>query len=323
LYTITANKDGLIYFNEVQYEGSEWTTTRSPLISVNGNTKYALTLTNDVRVLALMEYDSSKKCIGMSEMSLSACSFTTKKETRYILCKIGKLNAVNGTVYTTQIQLEKGSATPYEPYKETLSTIPTENGLAGIKVSSGGNYTDSNGQQWICDEIVKYADGSGKHIQRVKKAVFDGSEDEIIKSSSTNNYGYITHELKINGVVAHQEIRSSCSSHFNYLALWQSNGFNFYNTNVGVIILTKFETVDLLREFLNTNPVTFVVPITPIVTPLTAEEIAEIEKLHTFYPITNISNDFDCGMSVTYNADSKNYIDNKIAILTTAMVNNI
>ena len=54
-----------------------------------------------------------------------------------------------------------------------------------------------------------------------------------------------------------------------------------------------------------------------------AEEIAEIEKLQTFYPITNISHDFDCGMSVTYYADSKNYIDKKISELATAMVNNI
>ena len=53
---------------------------------------------------------------------------------------------------------------------------------------------------------------------------------------------------------------------------------------------------------------------TPIRTPLTAEQIAEIEKVHTFYPVTNISNDFDCGMKVTYLADSKNYIDNQLAL---------
>ena len=44
----------------------------------------------------------------------------------------------------------------------------------------------------------------------------------------------------------------------------------------------------------------------PITTPLTAEEIS------TFYPTTNISNDFDCGMMVKYNCDSKNYIDKKL-----------
>lgn len=33
--------------------------------------------------------------------------------------------------------------------------LSTPNGLPGIPVTSGGNYTDQNGQQWICDEIFK------------------------------------------------------------------------------------------------------------------------------------------------------------------------
>lgn len=32
-------------------------------------------------------------------------------------------------------------------------TLQTPNALPGIPVSSGGNYTDENGQQWICDEV--------------------------------------------------------------------------------------------------------------------------------------------------------------------------
>ena len=32
-------------------------------------------------------------------------------------------------------------------------TIPTPNGLLGIPVAAGGNYTDGTGQQWVCDEV--------------------------------------------------------------------------------------------------------------------------------------------------------------------------
>ena len=46
-----------------------------------------------------------------------------------------------------------------EPQSLTLST---PNGLPGIKVDSGGNYTDENRQQWICDEI-----NSTERIQRI------------------------------------------------------------------------------------------------------------------------------------------------------------
>ena len=37
--------------------------------------------------------------------------------------------------------------------KTQTLTLPTPNGLPGIPVTSGGNYTDQNGQQWVCDEV--------------------------------------------------------------------------------------------------------------------------------------------------------------------------
>ena len=57
----------------------------------------------------------------------------------------------NDIVYPAVYVGEK--ALQYEPYREQLLTIPTPNGLPGIPVTSGGNYTDENGQQWICDEL--------------------------------------------------------------------------------------------------------------------------------------------------------------------------
>ena len=66
---------------------------------------------------------------------------------------------------TVKPQLEVGStATPYEPYKSQSLTISTPNGLPGIPVDSGGNYTDASGQQWVCD-VKDY--GTGKYTQMV------------------------------------------------------------------------------------------------------------------------------------------------------------
>ena len=58
---------------------------------------------------------------------------------------------------------------------EQSQTLPisTPTGLHGIPVSSGGNYTDADGQQWICDE-VDFA--RGKYVQRFKMLEFDGTE---------------------------------------------------------------------------------------------------------------------------------------------------
>ena len=71
-------------------------------------------------------------------------------------------------------QIEPGStATTYAPYREQLLTLPTPTGLPGIPVTSGGNYTDSTGQQWVCDEVDLER---GVKVQRIDKGVFDATK---------------------------------------------------------------------------------------------------------------------------------------------------
>ena len=65
------------------------------------------------------------------------------------------------------------SSPDYEPYREQLLTLPTPNGLPGIPVTSGGNYTDQNGQQWVCDEVDLER---GVKVQRIDKAAFDSTK---------------------------------------------------------------------------------------------------------------------------------------------------
>lgn len=52
-------------------------------------------------------------------------------------------------------------------------TLQTPNGLPGIPVTSGGNYTDENGQQWVCDEVDLER---GVKVQRVDKTCFDNTK---------------------------------------------------------------------------------------------------------------------------------------------------
>lgn len=115
------------------------------------------------------------------------CSVKNKDDWK-ILVEIQKTNTSNTFILTedteigiyvipeditqpgyVQIQLERGAtATSYQPYREPQTlTINTPNGLCGISVDTGGNYTDSTGQQWICDEIDFER---GVYVQRVKKS---------------------------------------------------------------------------------------------------------------------------------------------------------
>ena len=51
--------------------------------------------------------------------------------------------------------------------------LQTPNGLPGIPVTSGGNYTDASGQQWVCDEVDLER---GVRVQRMDKAAFDSTK---------------------------------------------------------------------------------------------------------------------------------------------------
>lgn len=74
---------------------------------------------------------------------------------------------------TVQVSLTRNKITTYSPYREQLLTLPTPNGLPGIPVPSGGNYTDPQGQQWVCDEVDLER---GVKVQRVDKAAFDSTK---------------------------------------------------------------------------------------------------------------------------------------------------
>lgn len=218
-------------------------------------------------------------------------------------CQVHPNKTVDATVYP---MLNKGTEPlPWEPYKETTATIPVTD-FAGIPVESGGNYTDSNGQQWICDEVIKYADGSGEKIQRIKKKVIKGSNDGYWDIQ--NDRYFILHgsEDGFERPINPRFISNVGSVTYNVL---DNGGYGFayaYGYRVRFENMNpENNTLDDLKTYLKENPITtYAVLKEPIHTPLTAEEIAEIEKLHTFNPVTNISNGADCGMSVTYFTNS-------------------
>lgn len=86
-----------------------------------------------------------------------------------------RLQTKKGTTLNTtvQVSLTRNAITAYSPYREQLLTLPTPGGLPGIPVASGGSYTDSTGQQWMCDEVDLER---GVRVQRVDKAAFDSTK---------------------------------------------------------------------------------------------------------------------------------------------------
>lgn len=210
-------------------------------------------------------------------------------------------------------QLEIGSvATEYEPYKSQTLTISTPNGLPGIPVASGGNYTDANGQQWICDEIDFWR---GVRVQRVYRKKFTNADGmKRVESGFGYRFAYATPPLvqsdKTNGV------RSLCDS----LPLaWYGGTYstpNCYTVN-GVeimIALAGNETLDELADYFADKPIEVQgVFVEPIETPLTEEELAAYAALYTYKGNTTVSNDAGAWMDLEYVMDAKKYIDSLVA----------
>ena len=233
--------------------------------------------------------------------------------------------------FTIKVMLNVGqTAFPFEPHKETYASISTPNGFPGIKVASGGNYVDSDGQNWIADSIRKNEDGTGVYIQRVER--FTIAENMVINDPIVSTYGdYISVELPCKPMNTPGDVRIIGEKFVGISFSQRTSVTDIYrvyvddNNSRNIIIFripsgaTDFATLESAKAIV-VGTVVDVVLNTPIETELSAVQLAELEKIRTFKYNTTIFS--DVGVKVEYVADTKAYIDNKFNELATAILNN-
>jgi len=127
------------------------------------------------------------------------------------------------TLYYEECGVYLGNITDFsqkEPYKRFQSlTLSTPNGLSGLPVSVNGNYTDENGQQYICDEVDLERE---VYVQRV--GVIDGYTNEDIKAPYISTTGQLSIGAKVLYVLpepietplSEEEITAYKTLHTNY-----------------------------------------------------------------------------------------------------------
>lgn len=218
----------------------------------------------------------------------------------------------------TNIQLEYAkNPTDYEEPKEVRSTsLSTPNGLPGLPVESGGNYTDSNGQQWVCDEMDF---GRGKHVQRVKKAVFNGSEDWNLESISQKGFANF-YVRNLSGIRTYSNVLSNqFKNQTTVISETTEEGIANLSTLYVRVDKTKADNANKFKEFLKTNNLEICYQLSaPIETDIPEETMTAYRKLYTNYPTTVIQNDSGAGMEVEYVADTKQFILDQIKALVQA-----
>lgn len=167
---------------------------------------YVISVTNPNKnaTIGMAEYENIEnasaytKNVGFARMTNKTKQLYTAKSDGILVCGIagtwtdGK-TTVHECTESELLQVEEASeATSYEPYHnpQTL-TLSTPNGLPGIMVTSSGNYTDENGQQWICDEVDFER---GVYRQRIKhvNVVFKKGAS----SSTHSGYRHMAGDIK-------------------------------------------------------------------------------------------------------------------------------
>lgn len=240
-------------------------------------------------------------------------TFTPSKDTNYIQFYLQSSWSLDSKISFKNVQVEAGSvATDYEPYKP-VQGLEITRPLRGVPVTSGGNYTDENGQQWICDEVDLER---GVYVQRIGHRAFDGTETAwrrgTMPTGEPMNYVYFSD-------YAVENLNLSLCSHSVFAAgggYWNNGGYMRSGTGYWQTLTDM--ALDEWKAYLseqNANGTPLVVCYVlskPIETPLSETEIAAYRALHTNKPNTTVLNDSGAHMKVEYAADTKLYIDQRI-----------
>lgn len=175
-------------------------------------------------------------------------------------------------------------------------TLQTPNALPGIPVTSGGNYTDENGQQWVCNEMDL---ARGVRVQRITKIKVTSSLSWQTTGNAVDRYFAWFSGVYTSNVLC---------THFSTALGAETVGGAIANRNnlIGFAYAAKgTTTLDDFKAFLDANDVYIWAALeSPVETALSAAEISAYKALTTYAPTTTISVSDGAGATVTYQRDA-------------------
>lgn len=207
--------------------------------------------------------------------------------------------------------------------KQTL-TLPTPNGLPGIPVTSGGNYIDQSGQQWVCDEVDLEKEMKVQRVNRLKLDALswryeltptnksDTFISDVPASQGGTTRGYSLCQYAVfDGIAYDIEMKEACRCY-----VWIKNVTLQFKGGSGV------NSVDAFSEWLKARPdasISYCLA-TPIETPLTPDEIAAYKALTAYGPDTVVQAGDGAGIRLAYQRDVNiaiKKLEDAIASMTT------
>lgn len=206
-------------------------------------------------------------------------------------------------------------------------TLQTPNGLPGIPVSSGGNYTDESGQQWICN-LFDFK--SGTIYIHCKAYTISGTPSFV----ETKDYpGRFIWDKSLPYTFEGGD--KNALSSFSKFASWglPSSSENTFAVNKQGLYYSPPASSQMTGEEVNAlfaqmiaseNPPMIVAQLaTPITEPIDAETMAAYAALQSYWGTINVICN-GCGIQATALADATRYmadLSQRIAALESAQTN--
>ena len=191
--------------------------------------------------------------------------------------------------------------------------ITTALPLCGIPVSSGGNYTDSNGQQWICDELIYNADGTGKIVKYAGIYTFTGNENFALRNNDNGRcvyaianllqYKYYSGTHAVSDKYVCIDTVNSATQAISGLKIGEMCFYydsNFPNPpNTAMYFGSSCTTLSDFKSEIAGSTIIYALAKSQEIE-LTAAEMTAFRQLQTFNGTTSISNDAGAEMFVKY-----------------------
>lgn len=207
--------------------------------------------------------------------------------------------------------------------KTQTLTLPTPTGLPGIPVTSGGNYTDPQGQHWVCDEVDF---GKSVKVQRIKMKELSPNDEWRYRKLDSGNNNF--QERVFGGDIAKSGLPCFCN-----ILRYTSNTWNDILQNLPKIYAndqeitisfppnSEYSSLEAFRQLLtNVESVIYYALATPIETSLTPAEIAAYKALIAYAPDTVVQASDGAGIRLDYQRDVNVVIkklEDAIASMTT------
>lgn len=192
--------------------------------------------------------------------------------------------------------------------EEQTLTLQTPTGLPGIPVTSGGNYTDANGQKWITDEI---GFKKGVKIQNIRTV--DLSELRIVTTAVIGSMKRIVLGLPL--PAQDYSVRSFCNR-LPHKGSYSDDSPHFYTDGANAYI---FIPVSAENPSKDKYTVMYALA-SPTEVLLTDAEIAAYKALTTYSPTTIVQASDDADIKLYYQRDVNLVVKNledAIASMTT------